>query len=161
MSEIRIMAFNFAPRGWAKCDGQFLPINQNQAMFSLLGTTYGGDGITTFALPDMRSRVPIHVGNGFVQGQVGGEEKHTLSQAEMPQHLHQLQAATQNGGAIIPTNNYLASTPNHAYHTPSNLAVMAPDAVANTGGSQSHDNAQPFLVLNFCIALQGVFPSRT
>ena len=162
MSEIKIVAFNFAPKGWAQCNGQFLPINQNQALFSLLGTTYGGNGQTTFALPNLRGQVPLHVGGSFnVQGQAGGEESHTLIQGEMPQHIHFVNASSQNANTPIPGNDLMASA-NNAYVAPAagKLTTLQPATVSNVGGSQPHENRQPYLVLLFCIALQGVFPSR-
>jgi microcystin-dependent protein len=162
-SEVKIVPFNFPPTGWAFCNGQQLPINQNQAMFSLLGTTYGGNGQTTFALPDLRGRAPIHVGGSFnVQGQVGGEQSHTLTQSEMPQHLHFAQAAATGANAVIPTNALVLSGQGQfeIWRAPSSLAPMQAATVSNVGGSQAHNNMQPYLVLNYVIALQGVFPSR-
>ena len=160
LSEIRIFTFNFVPKGWAMCNGQLLPINQNQALFALLGTTYGGNGQTNFALPDLRGSVPIHFGGTHTLGEKGGAQSHTLSNAEMPTHIHQVNASTTaSGGTDNPTNNFLGSASN-LYHTPTNLTAMNPGTIANTGGSQAHSNMQPFLTLMFGIALQGVFPSR-
>lgn len=160
LSEIRIMSFVFAPKGWALCNGQLLPINQNQALFSLLGTTYGGDGRVNFALPDLRSRVPIHMGSGHTLGEKGGEQSHTLSIAELPTHVHILQASASNATTNTPTNAFLANA-TAVYHSATNLVALSPSSVANVGGSQAHLNMQPFLVLSFCIALQGIFPSQT
>ena len=159
LSEIRLFSFAFAPKGWALCNGQLLPINQNQALFSLLGTTYGGDGRVNFALPNLQGKTPIHVGNGHTLGETGGEQAHTVSLNEMPTHTHVLQGTANNGTAAIPTSTYLATTPNQAYHDPTNLTSLVPGTVTNTGGSQAHLNMQPFLTLSFCIALQGIFPS--
>ncbi|WP_394993479.1 phage tail protein [Emticicia sp.] len=165
LSEIRIMSFVFAPKGWALCDGQFLPINQNQALFSLLGTTFGGNGQTTFALPDNRGRTPIHVGNGHTLGERSGEQAHTLSVGEMPTHNHAV-SAVQSGGVAgnttIATGGALASsTPNNIYSSAiSNLVSLNTGTVTSVGGSQAHLNMQPYLTLNFCIALQGIFPSQ-
>jgi len=161
LSEIRIMSFVFAPRGWALCNGQLLPINQNQALFSLLGTTFGGDGQVNFALPDLRGRTPIHVGGGHTLGQRGGEQAHTLSIAELPTHTHALVATTADGSTPVPTNNLLADSPSQLYAAPANLVALQPASVTSTGGSQAHLNMQPFLTLSFCIALQGIFPSPT
>jgi microcystin-dependent protein len=164
MSETRIMSFNFAPRGWAMCNGQLLPINQNQALFALLGTTFGGNGQTTFALPDLRGRTPVHVGGGYSLGQRGGEEAHTLSISELPTHQHILSNTNQAVSTNIPaTGISLGNTaPNQVYNTAGqNLVAMNPASVSNVGGSQPHLNMQPFLALNFCIALQGIFPSQT
>jgi microcystin-dependent protein len=158
LSEIRLMSFSYAPKGWATCDGQLLPINQNQALFSLLGTTFGGDGRVNFALPDYRGRTPIHVGNAHTLGERGGEQAHTLSIAEMPTHTHTAQAATANATTNNPINNYLGASLN-VYTPPANLVAINAGTVASTGGSQAHLNMQPFLTLNFCIALQGIFPS--
>lgn len=167
LAEVRIVGFNFAPRGWAFCDGQILPINQNQSLYSLLGTTYGGDGRTSFALPDLRGRAPIHVGssNGadHLLGQRGGEETHTLSGAEMPQHDHRAQASSMDGNTSTAAGNVIAREAGGIYEqspAPSNLITLAPAFVATAGGGQAHENMQPYLVLNFCIALQGLFPSR-
>ena len=158
LSEIRIMSFVFAPKGWALCNGQLLPINQNQALFSLLGTTFGGDGRVNFALPDNRARTPIHVGSGHTLGERGGEQAHTLSISEMPTHTHVLQGSAANATVPAPSNGVLAGASN-VYTTSANLSTLHPASVANVGGSQAHLNMQPFLTLSFCIALQGIFPS--
>ena len=159
LAEVRIVGFNFAPRGWAFCDGQILPINQNQSLYSLLGTTYGGDGRTSFALPDLRGRTPIHVGNGHLLGQKGGEESHTLGAAEMPQHGHSAQASAVDADTVDPTGHILSKALN-VYGNASNLVQLRAGTVANAGGGQAHNNMQPFIAVNFCIALQGLFPSR-
>ncbi|HEV8240827.1 MAG TPA: tail fiber protein [Thermoanaerobaculia bacterium] len=162
LSEVRLMSFVFAPKGWALCNGQLLPINQNQALFSLLGTTFGGDGRVNFGLPDLRGRVPIHVGSGHTLGERGGEQAHTLSIAELPQHTHVLQASPTDGNVPIPNNpSVLARTVNNVYQTATGLVALNPGSVTNTGGSQAHLNMQPFLTLSYCIALQGIFPSAT
>lgn len=167
LSEIRIFSFNYAPQGWARCDGQLLPINQNQGLFSLLGTTYGGNGQTNFALPDLRGRTPAHEGSGLSLGQAGGEQAHTLSINEMPAHTHNLQAkAPTNSGSNgnTPSGMLLStSAPAEIYRTsagnPGVLTTIS-QTVGSTGGSQPHENMQPFLSLTFCIALQGIFPSQ-
>jgi microcystin-dependent protein len=175
LAEIKIISWNFSPKGWAFCNGQFLPINQNQALFSLLGTTYGGNGQTTFALPDFRGRVPIHVGSGFTEGQAGGQEFHTVTMSEMPAHNHQMGAnnttttatalnqtpgntktlaggiAAKQGGGTQNVNVYGSGSP---------TTTLAPNSVTTVGGSQPHENRQPYTVLNFIIALQGIFPSQ-
>jgi microcystin-dependent protein len=167
LSEIRIMSFVFAPKGWALCNGQLLPINQNQALFALLGTTFGGDGRVNFALPDYRGRTPIHVGNSHTLGERGGEQSHTLSISEIPTHTHTLVASGQPGDSINPNlggaGRLLAQDPGNAYSSPFSGAptALAAGSVTNTGGSQAHLNMQPFLTLSFCIALQGIFPSPT
>ena len=162
LSEVRMMSFVFAPRGWALCNGQLLPINQNQALFSLLGTTFGGDGRVNFALPDLRGRTPIHVGSGHTLGERGGEQAHTLSIAELPEHVHVVNAnSTTTGSTNTPSNTLVpaASVGASVYAGATNLIAMSPAAIANVGGSQAHLNMQPFLTLSFCIALQGIFPS--
>jgi len=162
LSEIRMVSFNFAPKGWALANGQFLPINQNQALFALLGTTYGGNGQTNFALPDFRGRVPVHFGNGYNLGQRGGQEAHTITMSELPQHNHFV-AAIDSGpsNSNDPSGAYLANTlPNNFYSTVPGSAGLNPATVSNVGGSQAHNNLQPFMVINFCIALQGIFPSQ-
>jgi microcystin-dependent protein len=159
LSEIRIFSFNFAPRGWAMCNGQFLPIAQNQALFALLGTTYGGNGQTTFALPDLRGRVPIHFGSGFTLGQAAGEQAHTITISEMPTHNHPAQASLSPGDTVIPTGGVLGELAGQ-YGPPSSLTTLEPTSITNVGGSQPHTNMEPFLVLNICIALQGIFPSQ-
>ncbi len=163
LSEIRIMSFVFAPKGWALCNGQLLPINQNQGLFSLLGTTFGGDGRVNFALPDLRGRVPIHVGSSHTLGERGGEQAHTLSIAEIPTHVHALEASSATGTTAIPSaTTVLAASGNYdAYRASTSLVAMDAGSVANVGGSQAHLNMQPFLTLSFCIALQGIFPSPT
>jgi microcystin-dependent protein len=161
LAEIRLMSFNFAPQGWALCDGQLLPINQNQALFSLLGTTYGGDGRVNFGLPDLRGRVPMHMGGGHTLGERAGEQAHTLTIAELPTHVHVLGASSADGTAIIPGNALLAkAAPANPYAPAANQVAMSSAAVANTGGSQAHLNMQPYLTLIFAIALQGIFPSQ-
>lgn len=159
LGEIRIVSFNFPPKGWALCNGQFLPINQNQGLFSLLGTTYGGNGQTTFALPDLRGRAPFHMGSGFTQGQTGGEIAHTLTISEMPAHLHFANAATSDGDVPTPAGNMLGAF-NNAYGAPAALTPLNAASLSNVGGSQAHNNMSPFLVLNYVIALQGIFPSQ-
>jgi microcystin-dependent protein len=167
MGEIKLISWNFAPQGWSFANGQFLPINQNQALFSLLGTYYGGNGQTTFALPDMRGRTPIHMGSGFVIGQAGGEPSHTVSQSEMPQHIHVLNCSTAVGNAVNPrplnsSGTLFAQDPGKAYSSAAqSLTALAPGTVSNTGGSQPHENRQPLLAINFIVALQGIFPSPT
>jgi microcystin-dependent protein len=159
LSEIRMMSFEFAPKGWALCNGQLLPINQNQALFSLLGTTFGGDGRVNFALPDLRGRIPIHVGSGHTLGERGGEQAHTLSIAELPTHTHAASATTNNATAANPTGNAYARSAVPVYAPATSLTAMNAGAVGATGGSQAHLNMQPFLTISFCIALQGIFPS--
>ena len=156
------MSFGFPPKGWALCDGQLMPINQNLALFSLLGTTYGGDGRVNFALPNLQGNVPIHMGSGHTLGERGGEQGHTLSISELPTHVHAANASGVNATATIPNNTVDVATGGgfQVFRPPSNLAAMNPATVANVGGSQAHLNMQPFLSLNFCIALQGIFPSQ-
>ena len=174
MGELRIMSFNFAPKYWAQCNGQLMAINQNQALFSLLGTTYGGNGVSTFALPDLRTRVPAHFDPSFPQGLAYGEASHTLTQQEMPQHVHFLSAdattaATSNASTPAVGNSYGATVgdPSQGNNFPTNLygayangAFLAPNSMGAYGGGQPHENRQPFLTLNICIALSGIFPSR-
>jgi microcystin-dependent protein len=159
LGEMKWISWNYAPKGWAFCNGQFLPINQNQALFSLFGTTYGGDGRTTFALPDLRSRVGVGQGSSFTLGQRGGEESHTLTQNEMPTHNHFVGQSNANGGTVVPTGNLFGQFLN-GYRSFDNLTTMLPATITNAGGSQSHENRQPFLVLNCIVALQGIFPSH-
>jgi microcystin-dependent protein len=155
LSEIRMMSFVFAPRGWALCNGQLLPINQNQALFSLLGTTYGGDGRVNFALPDLRARAPIHEGSGHTLGERGGEAAHTLSIAELPEHAHAVSGTTAFATTRLvgPSVGLAASTGSAAYSPPASPIAMAANTLSNAGSSQ------PFLTISFCIALQGIFPS--
>jgi len=160
LGEIKIVSFNFAPKGWAQCNGQLLPINQNQALFSLLGTTYGGDGRVTFGLPDFRGRIPIHMGGGFTLGQKGGEEFHTVSQSEMPAHTHLLQANKLAADTNTLSGNLFGQASGGIYGNPTNLTSILTSTVTNVGGSQAHENRQPLLVLCFVIALQGIFPSQ-
>ena len=159
LAEIRIFSFGFAPKGWALCNGQLLPINQNQALFSLLGTTYGGDGRVNFALPNLQGRVPFHVGDGLTLGESSGETAHTLAISEMPAHTHTPVGSSNNAGAASPAGNLWASLSGGGYSPTANTA-MNPASILPTGGSQAHDNMSPYLVLNFCIALQGIFPSQ-
>lgn len=161
LAEIRLMSFDFAPRGWAQCNGQLLPINQNQALFSLLGTTYGGDGRTTFALPNLQGRSPMHVdgGSGLPLGKAGGEASHTLIDAEMPAHAHTVNGSSAAASTPVPTNNVLATAGN-VYGTAAGLIATRNGTLMPAGGGQPHENQQPYLVVNYCIALQGLFPSR-
>ena len=160
LSEIRIMSFGFPPKGWALCNGQLLPINQNQALFSLLGTTYGGDGRVNFGLPDLRGRTPIHMGSGHTLGEKAGEQAHTLSISEIPTHVHTAQGTSTSTGTVATAAGNVLAGANNLYGPPTNLTSLAPNTLANVGGSQPHLNMQPFLTLNFCIALQGIFPSQ-
>ena len=160
IGEIQVFPFGFAPRGWAQCNGQLLPINQNQALFSLLGTTYGGDGQTTFALPDLRGRVPMGVSSDFVPGQMSGEERHMLMDSEIPAHVHQAIASSASPSSPNPSGATWANTGANAY-TADPAAQMASNAVAPAGGDQPHENRSPYLTLNFCIALVGIYPSRS
>lgn len=157
LSEIKIMSFGFAPKGWAFCNGQLLPINQNQALFSCLGTTYGGDGRVNFALPNLQGRIPMHLGNGHNLGEAAGEQAHTLSLTELPAHTHTWGATNTPANAPNPTSNLLGGAPE--YNSAGNVA-MFPGVLSTVGGTQPHLNMQPFLTLNFCIALQGIFPTQ-
>jgi microcystin-dependent protein len=158
LAEIKMLAFDWPPQGWALCNGQFLPINQNQALFSLLGTTYGGNGQTTFALPNLRGRTPIHVGQGHTLGEAAGSEAQTITQSQMPAHTHFVRGSTAPANAPSPSGNFSAANAG-AYALNGNVAMNA-QGVTNTGGSQPHQNMSPYLVISFCIALQGIFPSR-
>jgi microcystin-dependent protein len=159
LAEIKLMAFGYPPKGWAQCFGQFLPINQNQALFALLGTTFGGNGQTTFALPNFQARIPIHMGNGHILGEAAGSQSVTLTQGSMPAHTHFVNADTTPNSNAPTSSSYLAnsSPPNLWGPRPDNS--MDPAMIGNTGGSQAHENRMPFLVLNFSIALVGIFPS--
>ena len=164
-AEIRIFAGNFAPRGWAFCNGQLLPIAQNTALFSLIGTTYGGDGRTTTALPNLEGRAPMHPGRGpgltaRRLGQRGGVETVTLTEAQMPQHTHTVAGVAELANQRVVDNNFLA-VGNDMYTSPANLGTMATQCLPNAGGSLAHNNIQPFLVMNFIIALVGLYPSRS
>jgi microcystin-dependent protein len=159
LSEVRIASFTFAPKGWAMCNGQLLPINQNQALFSLLGTTYGGDGRVNFALPNLQGRVPVHMGNGIVLGELAGEAAHTLNQSEMPAHTHVPAGSSSSPTKPGPAGNLWATNATNPYAGASN-AAMNPACITVVGGNQPHDNMSPYLVLNFIIALQGIFPSQ-
>jgi microcystin-dependent protein len=159
ISEIKIVSFAFAPRGWALCNGQTMAIQQNAALFSLIGTYYGGNGTTTFQLPNLQARMPIHMGSSFTLGQVGGEQAHTLTVNEVPPHTHQAMATTAAPSAPSPTNNLWCQNSVNTYNPTAN-STMAGGAISLAGGSQPHDNMSPYLVLNFIIALTGIFPSR-
>lgn len=158
IGDIRIFSFNFAPKGWAMCNGQILAINQNQALFAVLGTVYGGNGQTTFALPNLQGRMPLHTGGGFVLGQTGGEANHTLILSEMPPHTHAAMGSSSAASVGDPTGN-LWATGNSAYNPAANT-TMSPAALQNAGSSLAHNNMPPYEVLNICIALVGAFPSR-
>lgn len=165
LAEIRLMSFYFPPKGWALCDGQLLPINQNQGLFSLLGTTYGGDGRLNFALPNLQGRTAIHMGSGHTLGERAGEQAHTLTISEIPTHVHTMAASgdapntpNPSGGGV---GNFLAASTSAIYGDPGSLVSLNPACVTPVGGSQPHLNLQPFLTISFCIALQGIFPSQS
>lgn len=163
LGEIKLSAFNFPPKGWALCNGQNLPINQNQALFSILGTTYGGNGITTFALPNLRGRAPVHFGGTLTLGESGGQESVALLTSQIPAHTHAVRASGLSAVSNDPAGKVFAKKPRfgiNTYAPPSSLVPMNPAAIGPAGGSQPHDNMQPYLVLNFIIALVGIFPSR-
>jgi microcystin-dependent protein len=159
LGEIKVISWNFPPKGWAFCNGQLLPINQNQALFSILGTTYGGDGRTTFALPNLQGRSPLHVGSGIILGEAGGETAHTINISEMPAHNHIPVGNSAAASASSASGNLWASVGNNPYD-PTPDTAMNPACISATGGSQPHENMSPYLVLNFVIALQGIFPSQ-
>ena len=161
LSEIKIVSFNYAPTGWAMANGQLMPINQNQALFSLLGTTYGGNGQTNFALPNFRGRVPVHEGSGHVLGEAGGTTAVTITISQLPAHTHAWQGRTVNGNLDSPNGALYAKASTNLYGTPGagELGAFSPDVSSPVGGSQPHNNMAPYLVLNFIIALQGIFPS--
>lgn len=167
IGQIQAFGFNFAPRGWAKCHGQLLPISQNNALFALIGTIYGGDGRTTFALPDLRGRVAVAEGRGpglsdYTIGERGGQERVTLNANEIPQHNHTFNTVAEEPNSVKPSDNLIASPSGQIYSTQSNPdTVLKNSAIGNAGGSQSHNNLQPFLAINWCIALVGIFPSRS
>jgi len=162
LGEVKVISWNFAPKGWAFCNGALLPINQNQALFSILGTNFGGDGRVNFALPDLRGRTPVHTGGpiGESVGQKGGEEFHTISMSEMPAHLHPMSGISNDGTVAIPTGAFLAAAGAQPYHGFTSPAAMDNASITFVGGSQAHENRSPYLVVNFIIALQGIFPSQ-
>jgi microcystin-dependent protein len=163
LGELRVVAYTFAPRGWVMCNGQLLAINQNAALFAILGTTYGGNGTTDFALPNFQGRAPIHTGGSFPLGASGGEQNHNLILSEIPQHNHSVNGSSANGNTQTAKGNTWAvegSNTTFIYSNDSASAQMGGAAIALAGGGQPHDNMQPYLVLNFIIALQGIFPSR-
>jgi microcystin-dependent protein len=177
LGELKIISWNFPPKGWAFCNGQLLPINQNQALFSILGTTYGGDGRTTFGLPNLQGRMPVHVGQGISLGEVGGETAHTLNISEMPAHNHILEADSAtavssntntpdpSGGKVLGLSGGVGGNPQqpfgaNVYSSSAPNSSLSPGCISNTGGSQAHENMSPYLVLNVIVALQGIFPSR-
>ncbi|MBS0590493.1 MAG: phage tail protein [Proteobacteria bacterium] len=161
IGEIRLFGFGYTPKGWAQCNGQLVSIQQNQALFSILGTTFGGNGVQNFALPDLRGRVPMHWGMGTVIGQVQGEENHTLQVSETPAHMHLPVATSNTATATGPVNNVLAASSQNPYSaTLTNPVTLQAATVTPTGGSQPHENRQPYTVVNACIALVGIFPSR-
>ncbi len=159
LGEIKIISWNFPPKGWAFCNGTLLPIQQNQALFSVLGTTFGGDGRTTFGLPNLQGRTPMHVGNGIVLGEMGGETTHTLNIGEMPAHIHTVNGTKTTGDSPVPSLNYLGGAAN-MYGALANATTLQSGTISVVGGGQAHQNMAPYLVLNFIIALQGIFPSQ-
>jgi microcystin-dependent protein len=161
LAEIKVVSFNFPPKGWALCNGQTLPINQNQALFSLLGTTYGGNGTGTFGLPNLRGQVPIHTGNGHTLGQTGGSTAVTVSIQQLPTHVHQMNGTSSTGDSNQTTGTVPAVSQTPVYSSVQSLIALQPQSVTSIGGSQPHNNMMPYLVLNFIIALQGIFPSQT
>ena len=160
LGEIKLVSWNLAPKGWAFCNGQILAISQNTALFSLIGTRYGGDGVTTFALPDLRGMTPVHMGPGFALAQRGGEQAHTLTINEAATHNHSAVGSSITGDSDIPAGNYLGAADSFYAPLQSNAVKLPPATIASTGGGQPHNNMQPYLVLSFVIALQGIFPSQ-
>ena len=160
LSEIKIVSFNFPPKGWALCNGQLLPINQNQALFALLGTVYGGNGQTNFALPNLRGRVPVHEGNGHNLGEAAGSTSVTVNIQQLPTHLHFVNGPTLQADTNAAANHVLGLASGRNYTDPAALTTLGPTSVTSVGGSQPHNNMMPYLVLNFIIALQGIFPSQ-
>ncbi len=160
LGEIKIVSFGFAPKGWAQCNGQAMAIGQNQALYSLLGTAFGGDGRTFFNLPNLGASVPVHMGLGTTIGESGGESSHTLNKSELPQHTHGAMASPSDGDAPVPQDRVLARSVNNPYANLDNQVTLHPQTIASSGGSQAHENRQPYLALTFCIAIQGIFPSR-
>ena len=160
LGELRLMSFDFPPRGWAFADGSTMSIAQNQALFSLFGTMYGGNGQTTFQLPDLRGRTPIHRSNAWTQGQVGGEEFHTVTVNELPNHTHPLVVSSSAGDTPVATGHLLANLDN-AYRAPGDLTSLNGASITARGGSQPHENRPPSLTLNWCVALSGIFPSQS
>jgi len=162
VGEIRIFAGNFAPAGWMFCEGQLLPISENETLFNLIGTTYGGDGQSTFALPDLRGRLPMHQGNGFILAETGGAEEITLTVAQIATHTHPVLCSQNNGDSTQPQNNVIATNASvQVYRAQAPVAPMSTQAVGPTGGSQPHTNFQPYLCLDFIISLYGIYPSPT
>ncbi len=162
VGEIRMFAGNFAPVGWMFCEGQLLPISENETLFQLIGTTYGGDGENTFALPDLRGRIPIHQGNGFILAETGGVETVTLTTSQIPAHTHPFIASSNSGSTNIPDNNiYAATTGFDLYISDPDGPTFNTSAVTSAGGSQPHYNMMPYLCVNFIISLFGIFPSPT
>jgi microcystin-dependent protein len=161
LSEIKVISWNYPPKGWAFCNGQLLPINQNQPLFALLGTTYGGNGQTNFALPNLRGRIPIHMGNGHTLGEAAGSSAVTVNIQQLPTHQHILQGTSNSTGNVaVAGGALLATSGNTIYSDPANLVTCGPTSVTSVGGSQPHNNMMPYLVLNYIIALQGIFPSQ-
>jgi len=160
IGEIRMVGFNFAPNGWAFCNGQIMAIAQNDALFNLIGTTYGGDGVQTFALPNLQGRIPFHQGSGMVLSQISGTETVTLLANQMPAHSHSLAANSANGTQSSPAGAVCAASPLDEFSTGANAQLMAPSTITSAGGNQPHDNMPPFLVINFVISLFGIFPSQ-
>ena len=162
VGEIRMFAGNFAPAGWMFCEGQLLPISENETLFQLIGTTYGGDGQSTFALPDLRGRVPIHIGNGFILAEQGGAEEITLTVQQIPAHSHPLIGSSSTGSTSIPENGFLAKSTSNTPYTPfSPDKNLRANSISPAGGSQPHTNFQPYLCISFIISLFGIFPSPT
>jgi microcystin-dependent protein len=164
IGEIRMFAGNFAPAGWMFCEGQLLPISEYETLFNLIGTTYGGDGQSTFALPDLRGRIPLHQGNGFILAETGGSEEITLTVAQIPVHTHALLSSQTAATTSDPTSNTLAIAPvvtTLPYGTDGPLTNLSPTSISSTGGNQPHNNFQPYLCVDFIISLFGIFPSPT
>ena len=159
VGEIRVFSFGFVPRGWAACDGQMLQVRDHQALYSVMGNTYGGDGKINFAMPNLNGRAPVHPGQGITRGQAGGEEKHTLSVAEMPAHTHQVSGDSAAANYFIPVDKVWAASPNKPFATAPNT-TLDPSVISNAGGNQAHTNMQPYLVVQYCIAVIGIFPPR-